>query len=78
MSNKKGVPRKDGSGKGVGVNRGRGGCKPIKRRGLNPIAKPSGRGGLAKKSPVTSRGGLKRVSMPMPTRGRISNARRKK
>ena len=29
----KGVPIKDGSGKGTGNNRGRGGCSPIKRNG---------------------------------------------
>lgn len=29
---KKGIPRGDGSGQGVGANRGRGGCKPILRR----------------------------------------------
>lgn len=28
----KGVPKKDGSGKGNRSNRGRGGCTPIKRR----------------------------------------------
>jgi len=30
----KGVPKKDSSGRGVGANRGRGGCKPIKRKGI--------------------------------------------
>jgi len=30
---KKGVPKKDGSGKGVGVNTGRGGCKSIIQKG---------------------------------------------
>lgn len=34
---KKGIPKRDGSGKGVGANRGRGGCKPIKRRGLKKV-----------------------------------------
>jgi len=34
---KKGVPKKDGSGRGVGANRGRGGCNPPKggRKGRN-------------------------------------------
>lgn len=31
---RKGVPKRDGSGKGIGANRGRGGCLPIKRKGL--------------------------------------------
>ena len=30
---KKGVPLRDGSGGGVGANKGRGGCKPIKQKG---------------------------------------------
>ena len=29
----KGVPRRDGSGKGRGANKGRGGCKPTVRKG---------------------------------------------
>ena len=29
---KKGIPKRDGSGKGRGMNKGRGGCKPIKNR----------------------------------------------
>jgi len=29
----KGVPKRDSSGKGVGANRGRGGCNPIRRKG---------------------------------------------
>ena len=35
MKNKKGIPKKDGSGKGKGLNKGRGGCKIPKgtRRG---------------------------------------------
>lgn len=34
MAIRKSMPKSDGSGKGVGANRGRGGCKPIKRSGL--------------------------------------------
>lgn len=30
---KKGVPRKDGSGRGVRANRGRGGCKTTRKTG---------------------------------------------
>jgi hypothetical protein len=30
---KKGVPKKDGSGKGIRANRGRGGCKNTKGKG---------------------------------------------
>jgi len=30
---KKGVPKRDGSGKGVRANRGRGGCKPTSKKG---------------------------------------------
>jgi len=30
MKDKKGVPKRDGSGQGVGANRGRGGCTPPK------------------------------------------------
>jgi len=30
----KGVPKRDGSGGGVGSNKGRGGCSPITRKGL--------------------------------------------
>jgi len=30
---KKGIPKKDGSGKGVRVNKGRGGCKSPKGKG---------------------------------------------
>jgi len=30
---KKGVPKKDGSGKGTRANRGRGGCKVTKKTG---------------------------------------------
>ncbi len=29
----KGVPKRDGSGRGTRANRGRGGCKPTKRTG---------------------------------------------
>ena len=31
--NKKGVPKKDGSGQGKRLNRGRGGCSPTKQTG---------------------------------------------
>jgi len=30
---KKGVPKRDGSGRGVRANRGRGGCKKTKKEG---------------------------------------------
>ena len=30
---KKGVPKKDGSGKGKRTNKGRGGCKPVRKTG---------------------------------------------
>lgn len=30
---KKGVPKRDGSGKGRRANRGRGGCKPARKTG---------------------------------------------
>ncbi len=30
---KKGVPKKDGSGRGVRANQGRGGCEPTKKTG---------------------------------------------
>ena len=36
---KKGVPKRDGSGRGIGANQGRGGCNPPMYRGRN-----SGRG----------------------------------
>ena len=29
---KKGIPKRDGSGKGVGANTGRGGCTPVKNK----------------------------------------------
>ena len=32
MKKTKGVPKKDGSGKGVGANKGRGGCVTPKKR----------------------------------------------
>lgn len=32
---KKGVPKKDGSGKGIRANKGRGGCKKPKSKGKN-------------------------------------------
>jgi len=28
---RKGIPKRDGSGKGKGLNKGRGGCKPPKK-----------------------------------------------
>lgn len=31
---KKGVPKRDGSGKGTRANRGRGGCKTTRKTGL--------------------------------------------
>lgn len=31
--NKKGVPKRDGSGKGKRLNKGRGGCKPPRGKG---------------------------------------------
>jgi hypothetical protein len=33
MAKRKGVPKKDGSGKGKRANRGRGGCKTTKKKG---------------------------------------------
>ena len=30
---KKGVPKRDGSGKGIRANRGRGGCKTTQKKG---------------------------------------------
>ena len=30
----KGEPKRDGSGKGISANKGRGGCSPIKRTGI--------------------------------------------
>lgn len=33
MADKKGTPRKDGSGKGSRANKGRGGCKTTKKTG---------------------------------------------
>jgi len=33
MVNKKGTPKRDGSGKGTRANRGRGGCKTTKTTG---------------------------------------------
>lgn len=41
MTTKKGTPKRDGSGKGIGSNHGRGGCKPTEKKGLkasNPKA----------------------------------------
>ena len=40
---KRGVPVRDGSGRGVGVNVGRGGCVPVKRVGRG-IGRGVGRG----------------------------------
>jgi len=34
MSQKKGVPKRDGSGQGKRANKGRGGCKPTKDRNV--------------------------------------------
>ena len=31
MVDKKGVPKRDGSGRGVSANKGRGGCSPAKQ-----------------------------------------------
>jgi hypothetical protein len=31
MADKKGVPKRDGSGRGVSANKGRGGCSPAKQ-----------------------------------------------
>ena len=33
MINKKGQPKRDGSGKGKRLNRGRGGCKDTRKKG---------------------------------------------
>lgn len=33
MATKKGVPKKNGSGRGVRANKGRGGCSPTQRSG---------------------------------------------
>ena len=35
MANKKGVPKRNGSGKGTRENLGRGGCKPPKNKGVS-------------------------------------------
>ena len=42
---KRGIPKRDGSGRGISANKGRGGCKPIKRRGLKKVSMPGGRAG---------------------------------
>jgi len=34
MSEKKGKPKRDGSGRGVRANIGRGGCEPIEEKGF--------------------------------------------
>lgn len=36
----KGVPKEDGTGKGRGLNRGRGGCKPPKHKNRRPRRGP--------------------------------------
>ena len=36
MATKKGIPKRDGSGKGTRQNRGRGGCKPTRKTGKQP------------------------------------------
>ncbi|GEM_PF-906570 len=41
----KGVPRMDGSGRGVRANRGRGGCNPPEDRGVRGVGRGIGRGG---------------------------------
>jgi len=40
---KKGIPKRDGSGKGIGANKGRGGCSPAiqKRKGVKRPKKNS-------------------------------------
>jgi len=36
MAAKKGTPKRDGSGKGTGANKGRGGCKPPTGKNQKP------------------------------------------
>jgi len=43
MTKTRGVPKRDGSGRGTRANRGRGGCNPPQNRGLNN--RGYGRGG---------------------------------
>ena len=48
----KGIPKRDGSGQGVGANRGRGGCNPPMDRGVGgnrsttPIIQPRRNSGI--------------------------------
>jgi len=35
MTDKKGIPKRDGSGRGIRANRGRGGCSPPSDKGFN-------------------------------------------
>jgi predicted DNA-binding protein (UPF0251 family) len=45
MAEEKGIPKRDGSGKGVRANRGRGGCNPPEDRGVNaPYGRRRGAG----------------------------------
>jgi predicted DNA-binding protein (UPF0251 family) len=45
MAEEKGVPKRDGSGKGARANRGRGGCSPPEDRGMNaPCGRRRGAG----------------------------------
>lgn len=89
---KKGIPKRDGSGKGVAANRGRGKCKPIKRRGLKPIPLPKKVADSTRKSeteakrkasagvrrPVVKRKTNPRVARPIKLgRRRISGVRRR-
>lgn len=37
MAEEKGIPKRDGSGRGVRANRGRGGCNPPADRGINAL-----------------------------------------
>ncbi|MCP4648387.1 MAG: DUF134 domain-containing protein [bacterium] len=45
MVEEKGVPKRDGSGKGVRANRGRGGCSPPEDKG---VGRPCGRRGAGR------------------------------
>jgi len=36
MSTNKGIPKRDGSGRGIRKNRGRGGCSNPREKGKNP------------------------------------------
>jgi predicted DNA-binding protein (UPF0251 family) len=45
MAEEKGIPKRDGSGRGVRANRGRGGCNPPEDRGMNaPCGRRRGAG----------------------------------